>query len=333
MSFARPEQLLWLVALALLSVFLLARERRRVHLLGRFVDEPMLARLAQGYNQRRAYLVLALELAGLALLVAALAGPQWGSEMVKIERTGLDVVFVVDCSHSMQARDYAPTRMEAAKRELSALMHRLKGNRMGLVGFAGQAYVFCPLTLDLGATQLFLQQLDDNAVPIPGTAIGDGIRRAMDLLGQEQRDDSRVIILLTDGEDHHSEPAQAAQEAARRGITIYTVGIGSPQGSRLPERGGQSGYLHDDKGEMVLSRLDEKTLKEIAQTTGGSYQRAEGPDPLASIVESIQRKERKKLESRLQLHYEERFQIFLGLGLVLLAGARIVASRRKGGNL
>ncbi|MBI3926595.1 MAG: VWA domain-containing protein [Armatimonadetes bacterium] len=331
MTFARPELLLCLLPLILLGLLLLARERGRARLLGRFMQEPMLVRLAQGYSASRAYLVLTLELLGLAVLVVALAGPQWGAEMVKVESKGLDVIFAVDCSHSMLARDFAPNRMEAAKRELGLLMERLRGNRMGLVGFAGQAHVFCPLTLDLGATRLFLEQLDDNAVPIPGTAIGDGIRACLDLFGKDADGASRVIILLTDGEDHHSEPLKAAEEAAQRGVTIFTIGLGTAEGARLPDPQAAQDFLRDDEGQVVVSRLGEKTLQEIARLTGGTYQRAEGPDPLAPVVDAIQRMERRKLEERLHLQYEERFQIFLGVGLGLLALARIVAARRRAG--
>ncbi|MGE0488822.1 MAG: VWA domain-containing protein [Vulcanimicrobiota bacterium] len=326
MNLATPWVLLLLIPWAFLGVFLYLRERERENIISQFMQHPMLARLAEGYDRRTAYLVLLLRLLGLACLIFTLAGPQWGSEMVKVERQAIDIFFVVDCSTSMAARDLDPDRMESAKRELSRLSDQLQGNRMGLIGFAGSAFVFCPLTLDVGATQLFLRQLDQQAVQVPGTAIGDAVRLALTGFPQDG-DHARAIVLLTDGEDHHSEPIEAAKEAARKGVVLYCVGIGSPEGAKIPAPYG--GYVRDDQGNTVISKLDEKTLREMAELTGGVFTRADGrAEPLAPIVKAINNSERQALESQMMLRYQDRFQIFLALTLVVFVLAQALAGRK-----
>ncbi len=326
MNFSQPLVLLALILVAFMAVFLYLREREREALVARFVNFPMLARLAEQYNRRAVYLSLVCQILGLALLIVALAGPQWGASLVKVERQSLDIFFAVDCSRSMAAQDLKPERMEAAKRELTQLTEHLQGNRLGLIGFAGSAFVFCPLTLDVGATQLFLRQLDQDAVQVPGTAIGDAIRLAIESF-PEKGQQARVLIVITDGEDHHSEPLKAAEEASRKGITIYTVGVGSQDGAPVPNQWG--GYIRDDQNEPVISKLDEATLQEVASKTGGLFARADGRiDPLKPILKAIENSERQALESQMKLRYQERFQIFLGLALGLFALAFWLEGRK-----
>lgn len=326
MNFGTPWALLGLVPAVFLAVFMVVRERERKRLAEAFMASPMLARLAEQYRPRQAAAVLGLRLLAVVFLVLALASPQWGSDMVKVERQGLDIFFAVDCSKSMAAQDLKPTRMDAAKRELSVLIDRLSENRMGLVGFAGSAFVFCPLTLDQGAARMFLRQLDQDAVQIPGTAMGDAIRLALQNFTEE--DTAKVIILITDGEDHHSEPLAAADEAAARGVVIYTVGVGQAQGSPIPTVSG--GYLTDKDGNTVVSKLDEETLKQIAHKTGGRYVRVDGAvDPLEPVVDAIGSSERRALESQMVLRFQERYQIFVGLALIFLTLAQVLEQRKR----
>jgi len=332
-NFAQPQQLAWLLALVALAVFLWTRERSKGGLVAQFLAHPMLARLASGYNPRRAYLILTLQLLGLGFLVVALAGPQWGSEVIKVEKEGLDVLYAVDCSRSMLADDPSPSRMAVAQRELGELMKKLQGNRQGLVGFAGAAFIFCPLTLDSGATQLFLEQLNENAIPTQGTSLGEAIRVGLTVFPKDNKKSSKVMILLTDGEDHKSDPIGAARQAAQMGVTIYTVGIGSPEGKEIPERlpdGSIGGVIHDQNGKPVVSKLGEQTLKEIAQLTGGKYLHiGSDSDSLQPIVSSVLAGERKKLESEMRLRYQARFQLFLAAGLSLLALSQLLQIRRS----
>lgn len=331
MHFARPEQLWWLLAVVALALFAARRERARASLLASFAGAPMLARLAADYSARRAAVKTGLVMAALASLVVALAGPQWGSRMVTVERQGVDVMLAVDCSTSMNAQDVKPSRLDVARRELGDLVKQLEGNRLGLVGFAGTAFTFCPLTLDMSATHLFLDQLDANAMPIPGTALGDAIRVSVQSFPKDDPN-KKVVVLLTDGEDHRSDPIDAAREAAKQGITIHTVGIGNPNGEPIPERedSGRGGYVRDSSGKVVMSRLDDATLKEIAKTTGGQYVHVDGTstDALAPVVSAISGAEKRKLEETLQRRYVERFQWFVLAALMLIGIERMIPARK-----
>lgn len=329
MNLAHPLQLLWLVPLTLLGAYLILAERKKRRVLHQFLQSPMLSRLVAGYRPRRALLVLVLRLAALMILVFALAAPEWGAAMIRVEHKGIDVIFAVDCSKSMQAQDLRPNRLGAAKRQLSNLMQQLKGNRFGLIGFAGAPFPFCPLTLDAGATRMFLQQIDQQAVQVPGTAIGDAVRLALRMFPKKDPA-SKAIVLITDGEDHHSHPLGAARQAASQGVTIYTVGIGTPQGVPIPIAGG--GYLRDDAGKVVLSKLHPGTLEQMARITGGLYVHADnGLDTLQPIVDAIGGMERKKLESQLVLRYQQRYQLFVALGLALLVLAQMLNVRMPAG--
>jgi Ca-activated chloride channel family protein len=237
----------------------------------------------------------------------------------------------VDCSLSMQAEDFAPNRMAHAKLILGQLIDRLSGSRIGILAFAGQAYVICPLTVDENAAKDVLETIDVGTVPIPGTVIGDAIRVAIKGLkaGEAQ---NRVLILLTDGEDHNSDPKGAAKEAAKVGLKIFPIGIGSPQGEPIPvldEQGRRAGYKRDKKGEVVLSRLDEATLMTLARETGGQYLRAsmtgDEVDQLSKILDTLQQGDQK---TKLFNRYENRYQWPLALGLILLLISLMIPEMR-----
>lgn len=332
MHFAHPQQLWWLIAVAAFAVFALRREALRATLLDAFARGPMLSRLTADYSPQRARLKTLLMVAALASLVVALAGPQWGSRMVMVEREGIDVMLAVDCSSSMNAQDVKPSRLMVARRELGELVKALEGNRLGLVGFAGSAFTFCPLTLDVSATGMFLDQLDTNSMPIPGTSLGEAIRTAVQSFPKNDPN-KKVLVLLTDGEDHHSKPIDAAKDAAKLGVTIYTVGIGNSNGEPIPEKdeSGKSDYVRDSQGKIVMSKLDEGTLKEIASVSGGSYVHVDGAaaDALSPIVSAVSGAEKHQLEETVQRRYSERFQIFVGLAVVLLAIERTLSTRRR----
>jgi len=332
MHFTHPEQLWWLVVVGVFALFAAQRERMRATLLGAFANGPMLARLAAEYSPRRARIKSMLVVAALASLVIALSGPQWGSRMVHVEREGIDVMLAVDCSSSMNAQDVKPSRLLVARRELGDLVKQLEGNRLGLVGFAGSAFTFCPLTLDVSATGMFLDQLDTNSMPIPGTSLGEAIKTAAQAFPKDDPN-QKVIVLLTDGEDHHSKPVEAAKEAAKQGIKIFTVGIGNPTGEPIPEKDetGKSDYVRDASGNVVMSRLDEATLQQIASVSGGTYIHVDGTaaDALEPIVAAVNGAEKHQLDETVQRRYAERFQIFIGLAVILLAIERTISTRRR----
>jgi Ca-activated chloride channel family protein len=322
MRFADPQQLAWLLLWALLVGLFVWREGRKRGLLRRFASHPMLARLASDYSPVRAYTRLVLLTLAGALLIVALARPQWGLKLEKVERHGLEVVIAMDLSRSMNATDYQPDRLAVAKRELSVLMKELAGNKLGLVGFAGSALTFCPLTMDEGATGLFLEQMSENMMPVPGTAVGDAVRESLKLFSREHQG-ARVIILLTDGEDQGSDPLGAAREAAKEGVEIYALGLGNPEGAVLTG-------VASESGAPVVSKLDEKTLQGMAEATGGKYFRLdEGGNGTQELLAALSQVEKKRIDSQMSRRYTERFQIFLGMGLALLLGEQMLRGRRR----
>jgi Ca-activated chloride channel family protein len=319
--FAYPSMFSWLVvpiAVAVGSWWLSRRRSRAMAVLG---QTPTIRRMLPAALSRRRRWITGLRVSGLLCVVGALAGPLIGSKLVEFRQKGLDVFIAADCSLSMLAEDLKPNRMAHAKLILGQLIDRLGGSRIGIIAFAGQAYVQCPLTVDENAAKDSLEAIDVGTVPIPGTLIGEAIRVAIKGL-KAGEGGSRVLILLTDGEDHNSDPKGAAKEAGRVGLKIFPIGIGTPQGEPIPladDQGRTTGYKRDKKGEVVLSRLDEGTLMDIARETGGQYVRA-GPagdevDHLGRWLDEIQQGDQK---TRLFNRFENRFQWPLAAGLLLL---------------
>jgi Ca-activated chloride channel family protein len=313
LRFAVPiEQLVvWLLAVPVAAAIVLST----VHLARRrsarraFGDPGLLERLA-----KNVLVVFAVLFLGLA------AGrPQIGTRMGVAKRRGVDLMIAIDVSASMRARDLKPNRLEKARREASALIDLLDGDRVGVITFSGAAFVQCPLTLDYGAASMLLSAVEPGTIPRPGTALGDAIRQGVRALST-QPDRSKVLVIMTDGEDHGSDPIAAAGDAAEAGVIIHAIGLGSTSGEPIPlEPGEGSGYKRDRSGQIVMSRLDESTLIEVAAATGGRYFRATDTErELAAIEEELSRMEQGEIESMMTAYYEERFQLPLALALGLM---------------
>jgi Ca-activated chloride channel family protein len=318
--FERPDLLVAAAAAALLLPLLLvaafrAADRARRTLLA----EELVPKLARGLHAPRRRLKAALQVVGLVSVLVALAGPRVGSREVTVKRRGIDLVIALDVSNSMLARDIPPSRLARARREIAAFLDGLQGDRVALVAFAGDAYLECPLTLDYGAARMFLDVMDEQSVSRQGTDLGAAISTSLSAFG-EGEDKYRAIVLVTDGEDLSGGGERAAEEAARRGIKVYTIGVGSESGEPIPlpeEAGG--GFKKDSKGEIVMTALDPESLERIALATGGEFHRATtGELELQRIHDSLAKLGEKELASRTFTQYEERFQIPLALGLLLL---------------
>ncbi|MCK5218370.1 VWA domain-containing protein [bacterium] len=268
---------------------------------------------------------------GVLLLCLALAGPQYGVKMVEVRRQGVDVIIALDVSRSMLAEDVKPNRLQRAQQELATLIDRLGGDRVGVIAFAGSAQVACPLTTDYSAAKMFLNYLTPETVALPGTALGRAIRLALKTFPQGG-EGYRVLVLLTDGEDHRSEPMAAAREAKAAGVRIISIGFGSPEGEPIPERdsaGRIKKYLKNQTGQTVVSKLDEKSLKEIAALTGGAYLPAhEGNLEAGNIAEIIGRMQKREVSAGQYGAYEDRFQYVLFPALMLLMLAFWLPGRR-----
>ncbi len=321
MRFGSAEylHLLWLIPL-LAGFFALVRHRRRVRL-QRFAGHELLGRLVRSAGGERTVIRYVLFLLALTFIILAAARPMWGTRVNEVARRGVDVIIAMDTSLSMDAEDIKPSRLRKAKLEMTGLVDRLRGDRVGLVAFAGSAFVQCPLTLDHSAAKMFLDIMDTGLIPRPGTALSRAISTSVEAFRSRERK-YKVLVLLTDGEDHEGDPLAAAQAAAEEGVVIHTVGIGSPAGEPIPmrdERGNITGYKKDRQGEVVTSRLDEEALRAVASTTGGLYVRAtQGEVELDSLVAEISGMEKRELQSKLHAGLEERFQYPLALALLLL---------------
>jgi Ca-activated chloride channel family protein len=288
-----------------------ARRRRVAAALG---TGPALARSAEAAAARRRW-AMALRLAAVALIFAALAGPQWGVELIETRGSARQVVVAVDVSLSMRTPDVKPNRLERAKAALALLLDQMKGDRVGVVAFAGDAQVVCPLTSDVDAAKELLAALDVGAVPVPGTSIGTAVRVASAMIGRYSGE--KNVVLLTDGEDHHSDPLGAAKEAAAAGVRVFTIGIGTPDGEPIPVDGG--GYKKDAKGSTVVSRLGEDVLSQIARTTGGDYYRTSpGEDEIADIAAKIKSGRGADGLSGTTARWRDRYAWPLGLAFFLL---------------
>ena len=323
--------LLWLVP-ATLSFFIYAF-RTKTRLLKRFVSEEMVDRLTQGVSRQRQYLKTFLVLLGLAACVAALSEIKYGFTWEEVKREGVDIMVALDVSDSMLVEDAETggtlSRLERAKREIADLLNLLEGDRIGLVAFAGTAFVECPLTLDYGAAEIFLDALDTDLIPVKGTNLAEAIRSSLSAF-EGGSNSSQALILITDGEDHSGQAMQAAGEAKVAGVRVFTIGIGRDEGAPIPDVGG--GFRRDRRGEIVLSRLDEPTLQKIALETGGRYVRSvTGDVDLEQIysqgIKAILADQ--ELGSKRRQRWEDRFQWFVALALLVLMLEPLISIRNR----
>lgn len=321
LKFANPQYLQALWGIIIIIAFFVYVARIREKLLKRFGHIAILQKMMPGFKNSRRTAKSVLIILTYACLVIALAGPQIGSRMEDVKREGIDIIVALDVSLSMNAEDIAPNRLEKAKYEINKLIDILDGDRIGLVAFAGIAHVQSPLTLDYSAARLFLKLMDTDLIPQPGTAIGEAIRTATKAFNQKERK-HKVLILITDGEDHESEPLKAAEAAAEEGVIIYTIGLGSPQGVPIPEydkNGNRTGFKKDRSGNVVTTKLDAAALQKLSYATNGKYYiSTSGEAELDEIYKEVSQLEKKELSSRQFSQYENRYQIFLTMALILL---------------
>ena len=282
--FARPEFLwLLLLALPLMAGFFFWSWRVKQKLIRRFVQARLLPTLTTGLSPARQKFRLALLLAALAGVLAALAGPRWGASWEEARQRGLDIVVAVDTSRSMLARDVPPNRLEKARLAAFDLMRQAKEDRLGLVAFAGNAFLQCPLTLDDEAFRQGLEALNVGIIPQGGTALSAAIRTALGAFAQGNNN-HKALVLFTDGEDHDedADTMGAAQEAADAGLRIFTVGVGTAEGELLQvtDEHGNTSFIKDEDGNVVKSHLNEQLLRKIATATEGFYLPLRGPNPM-----------------------------------------------------
>ncbi len=301
-------------------------------LLEKFADKKLQRILLPDFSGIKNWFKTGLILFALILLIFAAANPQVGTRVQEVKQTGIDVFIALDVSRSMLAQDIKPDRLDQAKFQISSLINKLRGDRIGLVIFAGDAFVQFPLTTDYSAANLFLSAVDVNSVPQQGTAIASAINLAVKSFDYKTST-QRVIVIITDGEDHEGDIMQAVAGAKEKGIKIYTIGLGLTTGVPIPvynDQGQQVDYKKDENGNIVLTRLDDETLKKIAASGDGKYfQASTYDDYLDRIYNDLSSLEKSEFGVRKVTDYEDRFYYFLAPAIILLLIEFFMTDRRS----
>lgn len=332
MRFAQPYFILFIFIAIGLILFYIWTFRIRKKTWDKFAQENLLQELLVQVNPGKQRLKAILLILGLCFCLFALMRPQWGFKWQEIKRRGLDIIIALDTSKSMLANDIKPNRLERAKLAIGDWAQNIKGDRIGLIAFAGSAFLQCPLTIDYGGFLLFLEDIDTNAIPMGGTSISSAIKEAMRSYPAGEGK-YKVLIIITDGEDHEGDPLRLAEEAKKEGIIICCIGIGTKEGELVfvEQEPGRKEFLKDNEGNAVKSRLNEEVLQKIAIATGGTYIRSTNTDFGLDLLykEKLSKMEKREFEGKMNKLYDERFQIFLAIGLCLIL-LEIVVSDRKG---
>jgi Ca-activated chloride channel family protein len=299
--------------------------------LKRFGEWTLVQRLLPGLSRSRLITKFVLLMIGYGFLIVGIANPQLGSKLVEGERKGIDIMIALDVSNSMLAEDIKPSRLEMSKQAISKLIDNLGNDRLGIVIFAGNAYMQLPITTDYSAAKMFLSNIDTKIVPTQGTAIGESIELAVGAFDDETH--SRAIIVISDGENHEDDALDAAKKASEKGIIVYTIGMGLPEGAPIPDYNKYNqmvGYKKDRSGSTVVTKLNEPMLQQIASAGKGVYVRANNSQSgLKTILEEINKLEKTKFESRMFSDYEDRFQYFIAVSLIFLLLELFIFERKS----
>ncbi len=332
MTFGNPQAwaLLWLLPLIAVASHLFYEHRCKV--MARFVQEHLIDELAQGFSLKLYRLKALLVMAAFLFMVAALSRPQWGYHERPVKRHGLDIMVVIDVSKSMLTRDVLPSRLERTKLAVKDLVMKLNGSdHIGLIAFAGNAMVMCPLTYDYNGFLLSLDDLGTDSIPRGGTDMSQAIDEAVKAY-QNRPDSDKAVVLVTDGEDQEGDALQAARRAREKGVKVFTVGVGTREGDliQVTNADGQTEFLKDGNGNVVKSHLNENLLAQIAYITGGAYVRSAGAQFGLDYLYDRQLSKLKKHDAQEKMAklYDERFQWPLTLAFMFLLAETLV-SRRK----
>jgi len=332
MSLGAPQSFWGLLAIPFVVALFLTAEKRGEKRLREFVSARLLPQLAGTVNRFRRALRFALQLLGLAFALIALAQPRWGYTFQDVKRKGLDLLIAVDTSRSMLSNDVQPNRLERVKLAAQDLINELQGDRVGLIAFAGRAFLQAPLTIDYGAVVESINDLDTKTVPEGGTNISEAIALASRTFGKSAMG-NRALIIFTDGEELSGDAVKSAKAAADAGVRIFTVGVGTPQGSFIPISGenGETAFVKDSAGQVVKSKLDEKRLREVAQASGGFYLQLEnGPRTMQQIYsEGLAQMQAAEFDVRLSRRPIERYEWPLGAALIALALSILIGERKR----
>ena len=330
----RFDNIHFLYALLLIPVFIIIfwiMLRWKKKAMRRFGESSLIKNLMPAISNVRSQVKFILLMVAYAFFVVGIANPQIGSKLKKVDRKGIDLVLALDVSNSMLAEDIQPNRLERAKQSISKLIDNLHGDRIGIIVFAGKAYIQLPITTDYAAAKLFLSTIDTEIVPVQGTAIGDAIEMAKSSFNENNH--SKAIIIITDGENHEDDAIKNAKEVAEEGILVYTIGMGLTDGSPIPvynKYGNRTGFKKDKQGNTVVTKLNENMLQQIAAAGNGIYVRSDNTQAgLRKVFDEINSLEKTEFESKMYSDYEDRFQYFIAIGLLFLLIEFFVFERKS----
>lgn len=308
---------LWVIPVLIILYLLYLKYSK--HQRSKLGNEELLQRITHGASIKRSHLKFGLVVASFLSLIFALSNPQWGTKKEKVQATSSDIFIALDISQSMMAEDISPNRLERAKKLSSDLVQALKGNRIGLIFFAGNAYLQMPLSSDYTAAQLFVTSANTNQAGTQGTAISEAISLALKTF-QEDKPVQRGMIIITDGESHDDEAIKAVADAKEKGLNIFPIGVGTSQGGFIPIREGNSlTYKKDENNQIVTTQLNRELITSLAEAGGGrSYLIGEGASIIQDIKKEMERLEKQEVEQRAFTDFNSYFQYFIGLALILL---------------
>ena len=332
LRFEHPDYLYGLIVIPLLIIIYILIRLRQDKTFKRFAEITMRDYLVPQHSSRRGVFKFSVFLLMIACVTLGLANLQSGSKMEEVKREGIDLYIAMDVSNSMNAQDIVPSRLDRSKQAINKLIGDLRGDRLGVIVFADKAFVQLPITTDYAAAKMFLASVNTSSVASQGTAIGEAINLAVKSFPNDER--SKAIIIISDGEDHENEAAMdAAREAVKKGIKIYTIGMGLPDGAPIPEYnqyGRMVGYKKDKNGSTIVTRLDEEMLRRIADAGGGIYVRANNSNVgLEKIYDDISKMEKTEIDTQVFTDYEDQFQWFLGAAVFFLLVLVFMSSGKK----
>lgn len=327
--FANIEMLWWLITIPGLVIVYIIYTKRKQRQLTEFGDPKLVAQLMPDSSKTRPLWKFCILMVALTLLIIAAARPQYGQQEKNVKRQGIEVMVALDISNSMLAEDVAPNRLDRAKQMLSKVIDNMMEDKVGLVVFAGEAFTQLPITCDYVSAKMFLNTITPNLIQTQGTAIGTALQTAITSFGAEESDAGRAIILITDGENHEDDAIAAAKKAQEMGIQVFVIGIGKPEGAPIPKPG-TNDYFKDRSGQVVVSQMNEEMCQQIAQAGKGVYVRCDNTNTaMRALQQELDRIATADIETTVYADYNEQYQSFVLIALLLLAIEFFILSRKN----
>ena len=327
--FEEPTYLYLLLLLPFLAAFYLYSNYRRRKAIRKFGDPVLMAQLMPDVSKYRPDVKFWLVFAAIGLFAVLLARPQFGSKLETVKRQGVEVMIALDISNSMLAQDVQPSRLEKAKRLVAQLVDKMENDKVGMIVFAGDAFTQLPITSDYISAKMFLETINPSLITTQGTDIGTAIRLAMKSF-TPQEGVGRAIIVITDGENHEGGAVEAAQEAAEKGMQVFVLGVGSPDGSPIPAEDGSNNFRRDKDGNVIVTRLNEQMCQEIAKAGNGMYIRVDNTNSAEKVLNNeIAKLSKADVESQVYTEFDEQFQALAWLVLILLVVEMLILERKN----